>query len=90
MNEPDFSNEALQLAGQIKPILGGHRPEIQGAVLAELLSIFLAGHFVPGDEAETLKLRAKVLSLHYRLVLELTEINALRRPHEDFQRHDWN
>lgn len=32
------------LVDRIRPILAGHMPDIQGAVIADLLAIFLAGH----------------------------------------------
>ena len=42
-------DKVKMLTDQISPILHGHKPEIQGAVLAELLATWLAGHVVPGD-----------------------------------------
>lgn len=41
-----------ELVREIKPILGGHDPEIQSAVLTDLLAIFLAGF--PAEMRETL------------------------------------
>lgn len=32
------------LSNRIKPLLAGQRPEIQGAALADLVSIYFAGH----------------------------------------------
>jgi hypothetical protein len=71
-----MSEEVLVLADRIKPILANHRPEVQSAVLAELLSIWLAGHFIPGDENETQALREELLTNHCALVRELTKVNA--------------
>jgi hypothetical protein len=34
----------LEIVERIKPLLAGHAPERQGAGLADLLSIWLAGH----------------------------------------------
>jgi hypothetical protein len=41
------SDKVLQL---IMPILHGEGPEVQAAVLIELLAIYLAGHIGPGAE----------------------------------------
>ena len=35
---------ALSLADDIRPLLKGKDPDIQGAVLSELLALFIAGH----------------------------------------------
>lgn len=70
------SEEILELAERIKPILAGKEAHIQGAVLAELLSIWLAGHVVAGNKEQTIALRSELLAMHFGLVLELTEVNA--------------
>ena len=51
----------------IKPHLAGHLPEIQGAVLADLLAIWLAGH-APG-------IREEILALHLDAVRDLIPVN---------------
>jgi hypothetical protein len=45
------TDETVHLAGvsqriveQVKPLLAGHDPAVQGAALADLLSLWLAGH----------------------------------------------
>jgi len=38
------SRMAEALSNRIKPLLAGHAPELQGAVLADLVSLFFAGH----------------------------------------------
>jgi hypothetical protein len=75
-----MSEEVLALADRIKPILANRRPEVQSAVLAELLSIWLAGHHVAGDEKETQALREELLTNHCALVRKLTKVNAASRP----------
>ncbi len=72
----EVSYNVLALANRIKPILANHRPEVQGAVLAELLSIWLAGHLIPGDEKETQAFREELLTTHCAMVRELTKVNA--------------
>jgi hypothetical protein len=61
--------EALAVADRIKPILAGLHPSLQGAALAELLSIWIAGHVADTDKA-TCKLRKEMLDLHIAQVRE--------------------
>ena len=44
------ADEALAIVERIRPILAGRGPEIQGAVMVELLSMYLAGYYLGGDE----------------------------------------
>jgi hypothetical protein len=64
------------LVKKIKPLLAGNAPELLGAALAELLSIWLAGHVVVGDPEATGELRAKLLAAHCVAVRQLTRVNA--------------
>lgn len=64
------AEETLQIAERIKPLLAGHPPEIQGAVLAELTSLWLAG--VQGAP----ELREALLTMHIGMVRKLTPINV--------------
>ena len=61
------TNRALEIIAEIKPILKGEEPGVQGAVLAELLSLWLAG-WAP-------QLRKEVLDFHLEEVRELTKLN---------------
>jgi hypothetical protein len=70
------SNEVLELAAEIKPILAGKDPEVISAVLAELLSLLLAGFVVPGDSEQTISVRSGLLASHCQLVRQLTIVNA--------------
>jgi hypothetical protein len=70
-----ISNVAAIIA-QIRPLLAGRAPEVNGAVLADLLAIWLAGHHVAGDANATRMMRAKLLAFHCSQVRELTSINA--------------
>jgi hypothetical protein len=38
------ATKAMKIAARIKPMLKGKGPEMQGAVLAELVATWLAGH----------------------------------------------
>lgn len=64
----DDATRAIQIANQIKPQLAGLGPEMQGAVLAELFSIWLAGH--PEELWDTL------IETHMEFVLPLARANA--------------
>jgi len=70
------AKEIVELAERIKPILAGREPALQSAVLAELTSLWLAGHFVPGDREQTADIRARLLAAYCQLVLDLTKVNA--------------
>jgi len=62
----------VDIVDRIKPILAGNDPGVQGAVLAELLSLWLAGHSPP-------EVREVLLKNHVDTVRELTGINARER-----------
>lgn len=67
--------EVLETVDRIKPLLTGRPREIQGAILAELLSLWLAGHWQGGDE-----LIERMLTFHVAMVRKLlpTNIRDLR------------
>lgn len=58
----------LEIVEHIKPHLAGHSPETQGAVLCELLALWLAGH--PPE------LRESLLKFHIKVARKLTKENA--------------
>lgn len=62
------SQEVLDIAAQIGPLLRGRGPDIQGAVLAELVSLYIAGH----EEGY----RPIARTLFLELVDQLTPISA--------------
>ena len=65
--QPD-PREIETLAATIRPLLGGHDPTIQGAALADLLALFIAGHHP--------KLRDGVLETTVELVRKLIPVNV--------------
>jgi hypothetical protein len=67
---------AHTIVEQIKPLLAGRPPGVQGLVLADLLAIWLAGHQVVGDQDATRTLRDELLAAHCLMVRELTIIDA--------------
>jgi hypothetical protein len=54
---------ALEISDRIKPLLAGKGADVQGAVLADLLSIWLAGH--PAE------MREEILAMHIEYVCQL-------------------
>ena len=71
---------ALDLAERIKPLLAGHGSKVQGAALAELTAIWLAGHIFPAAPAALeAELRADLLRLHYDAVSKLAAVELLHR-----------
>lgn len=68
--------DVMPLVEIIKPLLAGWPPQIQGAVLADLLATWLAGHHISGDAELTRAMRAELLAEHCQLVWELVPLNA--------------
>lgn len=44
LNPDNLEKEAQRITEQIRPLLGGHPPTLQGMIIAELMAIWLAGH----------------------------------------------
>jgi hypothetical protein len=61
------ATDVAPIVDRIKPLLAGHDPSLQGAILGDLVAIFLAGH-APA-------LREEMLQVHIDLVRQLTELN---------------
>lgn len=68
MEDEAFALEAFALASRVKPLLAGKHPAVQGAALAELLSLWLAGH--PAE------VREQLLENHIDTVRKLVPANA--------------
>jgi hypothetical protein len=67
-------DEIGRLVEAIRPILAGHPPALQGAALADLLAIWLAGHFA-GDDAANTAVREELLAVHIAMVRKLIPVN---------------
>jgi hypothetical protein len=63
--------EVAALFQRICPLLAGHSPEVQGAALADLLALFLAGYQGPGAA----EVREELLALHVETVRGLIPAN---------------
>jgi len=70
------TDDVKPLTNACMAVLDGAPREISGAVLADLLAMWLAGHVIIGDAEATSKLRARLLMQHVGAVLALTEVNA--------------
>ena len=73
MSDAEAARRAL--SATIRAHLAGHDPIVQGAVLADLLSMWLAGHVVEGDDKATERLRRDLLKVHVAFVKGLIPIN---------------
>jgi hypothetical protein len=85
MTNPEAIAIVEAAVAEIKPCLAGLRPEIQGCILAELLAIWLSGHFAD-DRSKTAAYREVLLEAHIDCVRELVpvmdEAMALRQEAE--------
>jgi hypothetical protein len=61
--QPTPEGRILAISAGIRPKLAGLSPEMQGGVLAELLSMWLAGHYQGGPE-----LMDDLLEMHINMV----------------------
>lgn len=61
-------NEVIATVDRIRPLLAGRSPEVQRAVLADLLAIWVAGH--------PPQLRQGLMDMHIDMVRVLIPLNA--------------
>jgi hypothetical protein len=73
------ADEVMALVEAVRPLFKGKAPEVQGAALADLLAMWLAGHFDANDpeSAATEQIRETMLELHLRAVRDLIPVNYL-------------
>jgi hypothetical protein len=76
MDSSEQADRVTALVEMIKPFLAGEAAAVQGAALADLLSIWLAGHIVPGDPAATKLMHDELLQFHINGVRELIPVSA--------------
>lgn len=74
MSDFDEAFAADALVESLKPLFAGHNPGVQGAALADLLAIWLAGHIIVGDADATRTLRAGLLAHHCSAVRMLVDL----------------
>jgi hemerythrin len=75
MDDNDIK-QMQELFKEIGLLLHGRAPHIQGAVLADLLALWLAGHVIRDDRKATKAVRQEMLAMHMRKVRELIPENA--------------
>ena len=70
----DPADAAVALVEAVRPLFAGKPAQVQGAALADLLAIWLAGHVTPDPET-TRQVQEEVLEMHLRAVRQLIPIN---------------
>lgn len=68
--------QVQDICGRVSEIFAGKSPEVQGAALADLLAMWLAGHHYEGDIEDTNQLREELLAMHLDMVRKLLPVNA--------------
>jgi hypothetical protein len=71
----DHAVEAMQLVEKISPLLAGKHPAVQSAALCDLVSMWLSGVFMLGDEDATNKVREQMLANFVDTVRKLIRVN---------------
>jgi len=66
-----FYEQVDDLLDRIAPILAGESIEMQGAVIADLAALWIAGHRVAGNRYDGDLLRGGLLRMHAEHVREL-------------------
>ena len=67
--------EVMELVRAIRPLLSGRAAEVQGATLADLLAMWLAGHVNANDPEDSDRIREQALQMHIEAVKGLIDIN---------------
>lgn len=67
-------------------LLQGKSPYVQGAALADLLAMWLAGHVILGDPKKTKRLHEEMIAAHIKTVRSLIEINYHARVEPELRR----
>jgi hypothetical protein len=75
MTAHDDASEAMRLVELLKLPLADQPAQVQGAVLADLLAMWLSGHVVRGDPKATERLRERMLKQHLKAVKALIPVN---------------
>ena len=77
------AEEAMTLSREIQPMLKGRTAEVQGAALADLLAIFIAGHHPD--------LREEILRWHIKITRSLipASVKQIREQQPGKLPEDW-
>ena len=76
METDEEGDEILEIAAEISPLLHGHEPGVQGAVLADLVSRWVANHFHEEGGELSRKIRREVLADFVKLVRGLVPFHV--------------
>jgi hypothetical protein len=71
----DEADQVHDLVEAVSPFFVGKPAQVQGAALADLLAMWLAGHVDRDDPRNNQRAREKMLELHLRAVRALIPIN---------------
>lgn len=69
------ARESMTLIAKIRRLLEGKPPDVQGAILADLLAMWLAGHVSPDDDEATEGFHELILQVHLEAVRALIPVN---------------
>jgi hypothetical protein len=77
MTNSKVARAIIEVSDSIAEHLAGMGPEVQGAILAELFSRWLAGHMLPDEPGavEVEKMRDEIVGKWLKLVFEMTPAN---------------
>ena len=73
-SDAGIGEQADALLERISPILAGQPAEVQGAVIADLAAMWLAGHRDARGRAEGARMREELLQLHAEYVRDLARM----------------
>jgi hypothetical protein len=85
------AEEVEAVVEAVRPLFAGKRPEIQGAALADLLAMWLAGH-VDRDDPEgknSALIQEELIEIHLAMVRQLIPINYAMLIEPELDRR-WN
>lgn len=75
MTARDRAHDVEAIIDRVRPILAGNPAEVVGGALADLFSMWLAGHFDAAGRTETAALREALITQWLETVRKLIEPN---------------
>ena len=86
MSVKDDVKEVEFIVKAASGLLHGRSGQVQGAALADLLAMWLAGHLILGDPKKTKRLREEMIAAHLKTVRAMIEINYRDRIQPELRR----
>jgi hypothetical protein len=71
----ELALDSMKLTQQIRLLLAGKPPEVTGAILADLLAMWVAGHVDPSGDDDSEGMRELILQIHVEAVRGLIPVN---------------